>query len=66
MFNTDKMFSRGQISEYCRCFLMGQAAVNVNGRIWRIGGNIDQTGFDQAMRQRIDNKPQHTGHDQGA
>ena len=49
-----------------RCFLMGQAAVYVNGCIRWIGGNIDQAGLDQVMRQGIDDKSQHTGNDQGA
>jgi len=46
--------------------LMGHAAVDVNGRVRRYGGDIGQTGLDQAMRQRIDDESQHAGHDQRA
>jgi hypothetical protein len=45
---------------------MGHAAVYGNGCIRWIRGNEDQPGLDQAMCQGIDNKPQHTGDDQGA
>jgi len=46
--------------------LVSFTSVDVNSRVRRIGGNIDEAGLDQAMRLRIEYKSQHAGNNQGA
>jgi len=46
--------------------LRSKTSIQINGGVGRIGGNIDQAGFDQMMGLRIDHESQHACDDQRA